>query len=253
MSNSSFIEYKTVMFNLLDQVEKIKTGGRKECEVAKWNVSSNIEDELDCLQGLKLYAWKRINDAFDCVALCSGPFWEIDTGTQRTPCPRAISLTDYIGPHFTLIHDDIDPIILAIYVMVAIMLIISGVSESTCRFLLKGLSLIAKLCLSQTGSLMDQARRLLHGIGTDSWRVIRALKLTPDACSYMCCPKCFACYPQTSHDSYPDKCTYKKTPSSKECGRKLCKVRIIKHTEHSVPAQHFIYHEFKEWLGEMLC
>jgi len=80
MSNSCFIEYETVMFNLLDQVEKIKTGGRKECEVTKLNVFSSIEDELDHLQGLKLHAWKRINDTFDTTAPSSGPFREIDTG-----------------------------------------------------------------------------------------------------------------------------------------------------------------------------
>jgi hypothetical protein len=148
MSNSHFIEYEMVMFNLLDRVEKIKTGSRKECEVAKWNVSSSIEDELDRLQGLKLHAWKSINDSFDCVAPHSGPFREIDTGTKRMLCPYTIYLTDCIGSHFALIYNDINPIILAIYVMVAMMLIISDISESTCRFLLKGLSLVAKLCLS---------------------------------------------------------------------------------------------------------
>jgi len=133
------------------------------------------------------------------------------------------------------------------------MLVISGVLESTCGFLLKGFSLVAELCLSQTKALTDQSRRLLHGIGTDSRCIIRSLKLTPDAHLYVCCPKCFACYPQTSDDSYPDKCIYKKTPSSKECGRKLRKVQKIKQTEHSVPVRHFIYHKFKEWLGEILC
>lgn len=89
MSNSCFIEYETVMFNLLDRVEKIKTGGLKECTVAKLNVSSSIEDELDRLQGLKLHSWMRIKEAFDCVAPRSGPFKEIDTGTQRMICPTS--------------------------------------------------------------------------------------------------------------------------------------------------------------------
>ena len=234
-------------------MEKIKTDGLKECEVAKLNISSSIEDELDCLQGLKLHSWMRTKDTLDCVALCSGPFREIDTGTQITICLCAIYLTDHIGSYFTLIHDDINPIILAIYVVVAVMLIISGVLESTCRFLLKGLSLIAELCLSQTGPLMDQAKKLLRGIGTNLRCIVRSLKLTPDAYSYVCCPKCYACYPQTSGDSYLDECIYKKTPSSKECGRKLRKVRMIKHTEYLVPMRHFMYPEFKEWLGEILC
>lgn len=137
--------------------------------------------------------------------------------------------------------------------MVAIMLVISGVSENTCGFLLKGLSLVVELCLSKTGSLTDHGTRLLHGIGIGPRRVIKTLKLSPNARSYVCCPKCFACYLHTSDDSYPDKCTYKKTPSSTECGRRLRKIRIIKNIQHSVPVRRFIYHEFKEWLGEMLC
>lgn len=146
-----------------------------------------------------------------------------------------------------------DPIILAIYVVVAVMLIVSGVSENTCGFLLKGLSLVAELCLSRTGSQTVDGLRLLRGIGIDPRRVIKTLKLTPDARSYVCCPKCFACYPLTSDDSFPDKCTYKKTRSSIECGRRLRKFRRIKTIEYSVPVRRFIYHEFKVWLGEMLC
>lgn len=158
-----------------------------------------------------------------------------------------------IGPYFALIRDDIDPVILTTYVIVAVLLVISGVSESTCGFLLKGLSLVAELCLSLTGSSVGSALTMLRGIGTDLLRVIKALKLKLDARSYVCCSKCFACYHQTSDDSYPDKCYYKKTPSSTECGCKLRKVRTIKNIQHSVPVRRFIYHEFKEWLGEKLC
>jgi hypothetical protein len=143
-----------------------------------------------------------------------------------------------------------DPIIVAVYMIAAVMLIVSGVSESTCGFLLEGLSLVAELCLSQRGPLTDQSRRLLHSIGIDSRRVIKVLRLTPNARSYVCCPKCFTCYP---HDSYPFACTHKKTPSSAECGRRLRKSREIRGTELTIPVHRFVYHDFKEWLGEMLC
>lgn len=148
---------------------------------------------------------------------------------------------------------DMDPIITAIYVIAAVMLIISGVSESTCGFLLEGLSLVAELCLSQRGPLTEQSRQLLHSIGKDSRRVIKVLQLTPNARSYVCCPKCFACYPQTSDNSYPVACTHKKTPLSAECGRRLRKSREIRGAEHTIPVRRFVYHDFREWLGEMLC
>ena len=146
-----------------------------------------------------------------------------------------------------------NPIILAIYVMVAIMLVISGISENTCSFLLKGLSLVAELCLSQSGPLTMGSNNLLRSIGVDTRRVIKALQLTPNARSYVCCPKCFACYPQTSDTSYPAACTFKTTPSSVECGRRLRKSRSVRGVEHTAPVRRFIYHDFKEWLGEMLC
>lgn len=130
------------------------------------------------------------------------------------------------------IDGDINPIILAIYVMVAIMLVISDISENTCGFLLRGFALIAELCLSQAGPLTPQSDRLLHSIGADTRRVIKALQLTPNACSYVCCPKC---YVQTSESSYPAVCTFKKTPSSTECGRHLHKSRKIRGIKHTVP------------------
>ena len=133
------------------------------------------------------------------------------------------------------------------------MLVISGISENACGFLLKGTSLVAGLCLSQAGSLTPKSERLLRSIGVDTRHVIKALRLTPNARSYVCCPKCYACYLQTSENSYPATCTFKKTPSSPECGRRLRKSRIVRGIEHTSPVRRFIYHDFKEWLGEMLC
>lgn len=255
MSNAEFIEYEAVMFTLLDRIDKIETGAYDDCKVARQNVLSSIEDEIDRLRGIKLHVWnsQSTNGPSGSAVPLSGPFREIDTGMVYYESTATVYLTIWIGPYFALIRDDIHPVILATYVIVAVMLVISGTSESTCGFLLKGLSVVAELCLSSTGSSADSALTLLRGIGTDSRRVIKALKLTPDARSYVCCPKCYACYPQTSEDSYPDKCYHKKTPSSTECGCKLRKVRTVKNIQHSVPVRRFIYHEFKEWLGEMLC
>jgi hypothetical protein len=115
--------------------------------------------------------------------------------------------------------NNINPIILAIYVMVVIMLVISGILENACGFLLRGFALVAELCLSQVGPMTPHSDRLLHSIGVDTCHVIKALQLTPNARSYVCCPKCFACYLQTSETLYPAPCTSKKTASSAKCGR----------------------------------
>jgi hypothetical protein len=82
LSNMWFIEYEEMMFNLLDRIEKIKTGDYQQCDIAKQNVFSCVEDELDRLRGLKLSAWKRQAESTASVfpAPRSGAFREIDTG-----------------------------------------------------------------------------------------------------------------------------------------------------------------------------
>jgi hypothetical protein len=46
LSNVGFIEYEETMFNLLDRIEKIKTGDYQQCDIAKRNIFSSVEDEL---------------------------------------------------------------------------------------------------------------------------------------------------------------------------------------------------------------
>ena len=88
LSNVQFIEYEETMLSLLDRIEKINTGADEQCRMAKHNVFSSIEDELHRLRGLKLHAWK-VQVKSTTIALPapqSGPFREIDTGTQLVEC-----------------------------------------------------------------------------------------------------------------------------------------------------------------------
>jgi hypothetical protein len=84
MSNTEFIEYEAVMFALLDRIDKIKTRGNEDCEVAKRNVLSSVEDEIDRLRGIKIHVWKSraANGSQGSSIPRSGPFREIDTGTK---------------------------------------------------------------------------------------------------------------------------------------------------------------------------
>ena len=82
MSNTPFIEYETVMFSLLDQIEKVKAGDYKECQVARQNVLSSIEDEIDRLRGVKLHVWRgqANRDGATNISSSVQPL-KIDTGT----------------------------------------------------------------------------------------------------------------------------------------------------------------------------
>ena len=85
LSNMRFIEYEENMLSLLDRIEKINTGADEQCRTAKHNVFSSVEDELHRLREMKLYSWKLQLKSANTVVLPapqSGPFREIDTGTQ---------------------------------------------------------------------------------------------------------------------------------------------------------------------------
>jgi hypothetical protein len=81
LSNVGFIEYEETMFNLLDRIEKIKTGDYQQCDIAKRNIFSSVEDELHRLRGVKVHSWKRQAASASSVfpALRTGPFREIET------------------------------------------------------------------------------------------------------------------------------------------------------------------------------
>lgn len=84
ISNVQFIEYEEIMLGLLDRIEKINTGADKDSGIAKRNLFSSIEDEIHRVRGLKLQAWKVQvkSTVITLPAPQSGPFREIDTGTQ---------------------------------------------------------------------------------------------------------------------------------------------------------------------------
>ncbi len=104
-SNTEFIEYEAVMFALLDRIDRIVCGGCGDCEVARQNVFSSVEDEIDRLRGMKLHIWKsRATDgSFGSAVPRSGPFREIDTGMEYIefhPQTDAIYLTNRDRPLF---------------------------------------------------------------------------------------------------------------------------------------------------------
>lgn len=85
MSNTEFIEYEAVMFALLDRIDNIKTRGHQDCEVARRNIFSSVEDEIDRLRGIKLHVWKSrgTNGSLGSSVPDSGPLREIDTSTEN--------------------------------------------------------------------------------------------------------------------------------------------------------------------------
>ena len=67
------------------------------------------------------------------------------------------------------------------------------------------------------------------------------------------CPECSTCYPDNGLHSCPELCTSRRLSTQQICGRRLRKSRNIHSHSHDIPVRPFLYHDFKEWLGEMLC
>jgi len=87
----------------------------------------------------------------------------------------------------------------------------------------------------------------------DPRTVIDAFNLNPVSKTFVCCPKCFSCYPLDDSHSYPERCSFKSTPDAATCNRLLRKTRSIRGKRFVYPARRFLYHDMKQWVGNLLC
>ena len=88
---------------------------------------------------------------------------------------------------------------------------------------------------------------------TFSGNVTCRLALQPSYRVFICWPKCSACYPDGGPDSYPELCLSKHLPSQPICSQHLQKTHIILNHQSHIPVHCFFYHDFNDWLRQMLC
>ena len=92
----------------------------------------------------------------------------------------------------------------------------------------------------------------LSSVHADLRTVLDELKLEPSTKAYVCCPRCFSCYPFTPGDTtYPTHCTKQDTPSSPVCSRLLRKTITVKGVHRSMPSRQFLHHDMKQWLARL--
>ena len=143
---------------------------------------------------------------------------------------------------------NMDPIAIICYTVVAVLHLFSHLSIVDCGFLLRGLHLLLTIAIpaSELGR-----QSTLSSIHSDVRTVLSQMNLDPVTKSYICCPRCFKCYPLAS-DS-PIRCTNQDTPTSKICNRLLRKTVTAKGKPRSVPSRLFLYHDMKQWLARLYC
>ena len=153
----------------------------------------------------------------------------------------------------SLVSPDTHPIILVVYILVAAMHIVSGLSLRACDQLLLSLRLLIKLMIEDFDASKGRGKLLAKSVPMDARTVLNRLALVPIYKTFVCCPECSNCYLDTGPDSYPEFCSSKHVLTQETCGQSLRKPRIIRSRPYDIPIRRFFYHDFMEWLGELLC
>ena len=162
---------------------------------------------------------------------------------------------DSLALHFEmpLFSSDVQPVVVVVYILVAVMHIVSGLSLRDCGQLLFTLKLIINLMVEDFRVTDSQGKFLAKSVPLDARTVISRLALQPSHRVFVCCPKCSACYPDDGTDSYPELCSSKDPQTQRTCDRRLRKTRIIRTRQYHTPVRRFFYHSFNDWLGQVLC
>lgn len=151
------------------------------------------------------------------------------------------------------------PLTVVCYLVVSVLFLVCGVSMTDCSWVLKGFSAATAATVHVVAEALPGIdtqpllAQLISDIPTDIRTVTADLQLKPTTEAYVCCPKCFACYPIDAGSPYPDRCTNDKTASGKMCKRRLRKTRTIKGKLHTFPSRRFLYHRLDSWIADLLC
>ena len=160
-----------------------------------------------------------------------------------------------LAHHFDipLLNPDIQPATLVVYILVTVMHIVSGLLLRDCDQLLFSLRFLIDLMVEDYHAVESQGKLVAKSVPMDACTVVRRLALKPSYKTFISCPECSTCYPDNGLDACPELCTSKPLSTQQICGQCLRKPRNIHGRSHNIPVRLFLYHNFNEWLGEMLC
>ena len=168
--------------------------------------------------------------------------------TNRTP-PSA--------PHYMRQYQLIPPAILAIYIIVATLHLISGVSFETCSSVLKGLRIVVRLLLGKSTSAF--AAHMSNAMHCDTRTILDFLDLEPQAIAYASCPQCCTLYhyDPNNPNSYPDVCDDKKAHTVRGvnvirgCGAKLKRNRNGASSSSVLPVRQYHYRRIQDYVARL--
>ncbi|KAJ2936177.1 hypothetical protein H1R20_g917, partial [Candolleomyces eurysporus] len=141
--------------------------------------------------------------------------------------------------------------VLAIYLLVATLHLLSGLSQDDCSFTLRTLRLVFGLLLLQSTSL--HAVSIPKAIHTDIRTVVKILDVQPRFKALLTCPDCsWVHYVDrgTPPSDYPEFC--QRVIDDEPCGTPLTKTRKSRSGgEITVPVRQYLYQPMKEYLARL--
>ncbi len=152
-----------------------------------------------------------------------------------------------------LFSSDAEPVIIIVYILIAVMHTVSGLSLRDCGHLLFSLRFLINVMVEDFHATEGRGKYFARSIPLDARTVISRLALKPSYKTFVCCPKCSTCYPDNGQDSYPELCSSTHPQTEAICGRRLRKARTVHSRQYNIPARRFFYQNFNAWLGQMLC
>ncbi|KAI6103708.1 hypothetical protein EDD16DRAFT_1493464 [Pisolithus croceorrhizus] len=132
--------------------------------------------------------------------------------------------------------------------LVLVLSLLCGVSRKQATFVLVTLKYIISWTRSSC-TTSDQALDL-NAFPGDYRTLLRHFDLDPRLCSYVCCPSCFALYPDFSNA--PDKCINRKAQNELPCGSALFRTKSIRGQEFRRPIRTYLHQGMKDWVARLL-
>jgi len=120
-----------------------------------------------------------------------------------------------------LVSPHTHPVILVVYILVAVMHIVSRLPLRACDQLLFSLQLLIKFMVEDFAASKGQGTLLAKSVPMDARTVLTRLALKPFYKAFICCPDCSTCYPDNGPGSYPEFCSSKHALAQQICGQSL--------------------------------
>ncbi|KAI5992857.1 hypothetical protein EDC04DRAFT_2910994 [Pisolithus marmoratus] len=146
-------------------------------------------------------------------------------------------------PYFRPIGEHMHPAVVAAMFLVLVLSLLCGISRKQATFVLITLKFIISWT-SQSYSTPNQAPDL-NMFPRDYRTLLRHFDLDPHLRSYICCPSCFALYPDSSE--VPDKCSNCKARDESPCGSALFRTKDIRGQEFRRPIRTYLHQGMKDW------